>query len=257
MIKEILRDERGITILGVLADVGPRDIDHNGVLAVAVKVAGRNGERTVELVDLHFAELGDILKLYILRGVDRVVVAVGHIKIQSVVAGVQRQIGHILLLAGTVEVHGRRGYGLVALLLGGELALPEVVDRTYDRVNGCPLRTVPVEQAGQAGVAVVPHGEEQFVLFIQGRPGAVAGAEGQVGLRRGLFFGRPVWRGDAEGVLGAGTDAGACRLRCQRRHSHRGQHGQHHHKGECHAQQFFGCLFHGFAPFWGRNFSAR
>ena len=46
-------------------------------------------------------------------------------------------------------------------------------------------------------------------------------------------------------------------LICQRRHGHGRQQGQHHHKGERHAQQSFGCLFHVFAPFWGRKFSAR
>ena len=255
--EEILRDERGLILVALrhTAGVGPRDIHHNGVLAVAVKVAGGHGEGALDLMDLHFAELGDILKGDLLTAADHLVVAVGHVKIQGVAAGVQRQIGHILLLAGAAEVHARRGHGLVALGTGGEVLLGEVDDVAADGRVRCPLLLVPVQQAGQAGGAVIPHGNVQFAHFHQGRPRAVAGAVGQFALRLLLFRFRPFCHGDAEGVLGGGVILAF--LICQRRHGHGRQQGQHHRKGERHAQQSFGCLFHVFAPFWGRKFSAR
>ena len=121
----------------IRAVVVARRVDHQGVLAVAVKVARGQTQHSAGLVEFQFLDVLTVVSITNLDNVRYSAVLVRHIQAKPCLTFIKYQIRNVFILAGAIRVkrHSRNTLGIADL---GRVAPPERRHLTALAV-GCAL----------------------------------------------------------------------------------------------------------------------
>ena len=180
-----------------------RRVDHQGVLAVAVKVARGQTQHSAGLVEFQFLDVLTVVSITNLDNLRYSAVLVRHIQTKPFLTFIKYQIRNVFILAGAIRVkcHSRNALGIADI---GRVAPPEcghLSTLAVDCALVCRLELIRVHA-----------GYDQLVVLEQRNPSQRAV---RVITKCGrVFYARFFFRGQTKAV------SCCCSIRCRRLRQH-------------------------------------
>ena len=179
-----------------------RRVDHQGVLAIAVKVAGGQAQHSAGLIEFQFLDVLTVATANILN-IRHPTVLVGDIQLEPLCVLIEHQISDVLIFAGAVRVkcHSRNTLGIADI---GRVAPPKrrhLIALSFDCALVCRLELIRVHAGYNQLVVLEQRNPSQRAVRVITKCGCV-------------FYARFFFRGQTKAVFCC------CSIRCRRLRQH-------------------------------------
>ena len=179
-----------------------RRVDHQGVLAVAVKIACGQTQHSAGLVEFQFLDVLTVATANI-HNIRHLAVLVGDIQLEPLCVLIEHQISDVLILAGAVRIkrHSRNALGIADI---GRVAPPKrrhLLALSFDCALVCRLELIRVHAGYNQLVVLEQRNPSQRAVRVITKCGCV-------------FYARFFFRGQTKAVFCC------CSIRCRRLRQH-------------------------------------
>ena len=187
----------------IRAVVVARRVDHQGVLAVAVKVARGQTQHSAGLVEFQFLDVLTVVSITNLDNLRYSAVLVRHIQTKPFLTFIKYQIRNVFILAGAIRVkcHSRNALGIADI---GRVAPPKrrhLLALSFDCALVCRLELIRVHAGYDQLVVLEQRNPSQRAVRVITKCGCV-------------FYARFFFRGQTKAVCCC------CSIRCRRLRQH-------------------------------------
>ena len=187
----------------IRAVVVARRVDHQGVLAVAVKVARGQTQHSAGLVEFQFLDVLTVVSITNLDNLRYSAILVRHIQVKPCRTFIKYQIRNVFILAGAIRVkcHSRNALGIADI---GRVAPPKrrhLLALSFDCALVCRLELIRVHAGYDQLVVLEQRNPSQRAVRVIPKCGCV-------------FYARFFFRGQTKAVFCC------CSIRCRRLRQH-------------------------------------
>ena len=180
-----------------------RRVDHQGVLAVAVKVARGQTQHSAGLVEFQFLDVLTVVSITNLDNLRYSAILVRHIQVKPCRTFIKYQIRNVFILAGAVRIkrHSRNTLGIADI---GRVAPPKrrhLLALSFDCALVCRLELIRVHAGYNQLVVLEQRNPSQRAVRVITKCGCV-------------FYARFFFRGQTKAVFCC------CSIRCRRLRQH-------------------------------------
>ena len=180
-----------------------RRVDHQGVLAVAVKVARGQTQHSAGLVEFQFLDVLTVVSITNLDNLRYSAILVRHIQVKPCRTFIKYQIRNVFILAGAIRVkcHSRNTLGIADI---GRVAPPKrrhLLALSFDCALVCRLELIRVHAGYDQLVVLEQRNPSQRAVWVITKCGCV-------------FYARFFFRGQTKAICCC------CSIRCRRLRQH-------------------------------------
>ena len=185
-----------------------RRVDHQGVLAVAVKVARGQTQHSAGLVEFQFLDVLTVVSITNLDNLRYSAILVRHIQVKPCRTFIKYQIRNVFILAGAIRVkcHSRNALGIADI---GRVAPPKrrhLLALSFDCALVCRLELIRVHAGYDQLVVLEQRNPSQRAVRVITKCGCV-------------FYARFFFRGQTKAVF-CYCSIRCCSIRCRRLRQH-------------------------------------